>query len=114
MTDKYGVLTNLRPTPHDPEIFEAAIQTTGLLFRVTATTPVFKIATLIPKQIMCSAAGTHPLTAVQGISHTISQRTTTTHFLQRATLEERPNMVHTFIRPGALNLFVLRSPMRVW
>jgi hypothetical protein len=32
MTDnKYGVLTNLRPTPHDTEILEAAFQTTGLL-----------------------------------------------------------------------------------
>jgi uncharacterized protein YifN (PemK superfamily) len=36
-TDKYGVLTNLKPTSHDTEILEAAFQTTGLLlFRVTA------------------------------------------------------------------------------
>lgn len=37
MTDKYGVLTNVRPTPHDTEIIEVVFQTTGfLLFRATA------------------------------------------------------------------------------
>lgn len=37
MTDKYGVLTNLRPTPHDTEILEVAFKTIGfLLFRATA------------------------------------------------------------------------------
>jgi hypothetical protein len=38
MTDnKYGVLTNLKHTPHDTEILDAAFQTTGLLlFRAIA------------------------------------------------------------------------------
>jgi len=34
--NKYGVLTNNRPTPHDAEILEAAFQTIGLLFRANA------------------------------------------------------------------------------
>jgi len=36
------------------------------------------------------------------------------HCHQRTNLEERPNIVHTFIRTGTLKLFVLWSPLRVW